>query len=206
MNANWWRRSGFDALCINQDDAVEKAQQVSHMRDVYAIASEVVAFLGDGIPDSKGDLGFATHVRENGAAALDNLHLGMFDAASHLDLGDGSSLWSALVDVLSRPWFSRIWVVQEALVARKLSFHCGSASVAAPKLAQILSRMDSSKVGGFAVKSTERAFQRTTLRSVRFIRKIASRQLVAAHTKQKADLLELLWIYRGYPIRRQCRS
>ena len=187
-----------DAVCINQNDSVEKGQQVARMRDVYAIASEVVAFLGDKDPVLEGDLGFAARVSEDGAAAIKNVSLGMFDTASPMDSSDGSSPWSALFGILLRPWFSRIWVVQEALVARKLSFQCGSASVAAHKLAQIFSRLDSSETGEFAVKSAARADWGTTLRGVRFIRKVASRQLVAAHTKQKTDLLELLWVHRGY--------
>lgn len=37
----------IDALCINQDDLQEKAQQVAHMGRVYSGASQVVVWLGE---------------------------------------------------------------------------------------------------------------------------------------------------------------
>jgi hypothetical protein len=36
-----------DAICINQKDKVEKAQQIRYMRDIYLKAQRVVAWLGE---------------------------------------------------------------------------------------------------------------------------------------------------------------
>lgn len=33
--------------------------------------------------------------------------------------------WNALTKFISRPWFSRVWIIQEALAARKLEIMCG---------------------------------------------------------------------------------
>jgi Heterokaryon incompatibility protein (HET) len=167
------------------------------MRDVYAIASEVVAILGDENNDDNGDLSLAARFAADIADAKPDLPPETRNVADHLRHGGGRSPWSGLFNMLRRPWFSRIWVVQEALVARKLSFQCGAASIAAPKLAE-LSHVDCSEAASSVVKSPRRDFWGSTLSSVRFIRKVASRELVAAHTKQKADLLELLWTHRGY--------
>lgn len=42
----------IDALCINQDDAAEKAQQVALMRDIYLRAENVVVWLGEATKES----------------------------------------------------------------------------------------------------------------------------------------------------------
>ncbi|KAF2161879.1 hypothetical protein M409DRAFT_58660 [Zasmidium cellare ATCC 36951] len=46
-----------DYLCIDQGNEVEKAQQVSHMRDIYATASRVVVWLG--VQETIQDIGLA---------------------------------------------------------------------------------------------------------------------------------------------------
>jgi hypothetical protein len=38
----------------------------------------------------------------------------------------GDKSWAALRDLLNRPWFSRIWVIQEVVVARETVMICGS--------------------------------------------------------------------------------
>ncbi|KAK4460584.1 heterokaryon incompatibility protein-domain-containing protein [Cladorrhinum samala] len=48
----------IDAICINQDDLAERAEQVGNMRDIYASAARVVIWLGLESDDSA--LAFAT--------------------------------------------------------------------------------------------------------------------------------------------------
>jgi hypothetical protein len=187
-----------DSLCINQDDNVEKAQQVSRMRDVFAMASEVVAFLGDEHCDGTGDLNLAARFAEGRGADKSIRCPILVDVMDYLRSGGGNSPWRGLFGVLRRPWFSRIWVVQEALVARKLSFRCGVTSISALKLAHIVSQIDAGEDGSYMDSITERENWKAVFSSLELIRKIASRELVAVHTKQKADLLGLLWFYRGF--------
>jgi hypothetical protein len=39
------------------------------------------------------------------------------------------STWKAIKILWNRPWFGRLWVIQEALLARKATFNCGRQSV-----------------------------------------------------------------------------
>lgn len=41
----------------------------------------------------------------------------------------GDPAWAALVRFLQRPWFSRVWVIQEVMLARKTMFCCGDYSI-----------------------------------------------------------------------------
>ncbi len=40
--------------------------------------------------------------------------------------GEGHWIWTAIGDLLARPWFSRIWNFQEAIIAEEIIFGCGS--------------------------------------------------------------------------------
>lgn len=97
-----------DAVFIHQNNEVEKSEQFVNMLDIYHKASQVDVWLGiEG---------------QNTALAMNLLWLGDQDDApvSQIDLTlDGVN------DILTRPWFSRIWVEQEICAAKQLSAHCG---------------------------------------------------------------------------------
>jgi hypothetical protein len=109
-----------DALCINQDDLAERARQVSYMEEVYRRASLVWVWLGDG--------------DESSELAFDELH----GLGQHLDwdeavpqeylvkeLGRHPQRWRAISELLYRPWFRRMWIIQEILSARRAMMICG---------------------------------------------------------------------------------
>ncbi|KAH6690803.1 heterokaryon incompatibility, partial [Leptodontidium sp. MPI-SDFR-AT-0119] len=45
-DAGWYMNLWIDAVCINQDDKAEKAQQIGIMGTVYSLASNVLIWLG----------------------------------------------------------------------------------------------------------------------------------------------------------------
>jgi hypothetical protein len=90
-------------LGINQANTLERNHQVAQMRDVYAQAESVIAWLGDSTADE--DAGF-------------------------LLASAPSSPWSdedfgLITRLLSKPYFSRIWIVQEVMLARSLEIWSG---------------------------------------------------------------------------------
>ncbi|KAH7039491.1 heterokaryon incompatibility protein-domain-containing protein [Macrophomina phaseolina] len=91
------RRLWIDAVCINQEDNSEKNHQVPLMTKIYAEADRVLIYLGD-------------HA-ENSREFLQALKVG--------ERVQNDGLAKAALDFLSRPWFSRAWVVQEVAVAKK---------------------------------------------------------------------------------------
>jgi hypothetical protein len=109
-----------DALSINQEDLDERARQVSHMDEVYRRASLVWVWLGDS--DEFSELAF------------DELH----NLGQHLDwdgaipqgylekeLDQHPQRWRAISELLYRPWFRRMWIIQEILSARHAMMICG---------------------------------------------------------------------------------
>ena len=93
-----------DAVCINQDDVEEKSRQITRMGDVYTLAYRVYAWLG-----------------ENPVEQEDTIQrtLAMVQDIENLDysLSDFESSVFSVLEIISRTWFSRIWVIQEVALA-----------------------------------------------------------------------------------------
>lgn len=117
-----------DAVCINQSDVTEKTEQVRMMRDVYVQADTVIIWLGQEQADIQMGLDLALKLDELfGDEPLEHdLDLDL----RNVGLPEISSPdWSALASLLSRPWFSRMWIIQELLSAVKPIFWCGSITI-----------------------------------------------------------------------------
>jgi hypothetical protein len=109
-----------DAICINQQDIQERSQQVPRMRRVFETAEGVIVWLGRETSESAMAMDFLNQNSEhlvNGKAE--------FKAE-----GSHTKEWSAFRDgLVFKPWWSRLWIVQEVAVARHIMVVCGSKCV-----------------------------------------------------------------------------
>ena len=98
-----------DAICINQVDNAEREAQVPQMRNIYGSANRVVVWLGTTPFGSK---------RAFEIAGKDNpphyYHYGTVRLVSQL---------------LSSPWWVRVWVVQELIVAKSVIVQCSETAL-----------------------------------------------------------------------------
>ncbi|KAH7406307.1 heterokaryon incompatibility protein-domain-containing protein [Phaeosphaeria sp. MPI-PUGE-AT-0046c] len=116
----------IDQICINQPNTREKEQQIPLMGLIYTHATNTLIWLGD--EDGQEPL-----------LALDTMEyihsrLQMSDAEitpSDFDRLDfpppDHRSWRAIRLLLQRPWFSRLWTIQEAVLSRNLFVKCGEA-------------------------------------------------------------------------------
>jgi hypothetical protein len=140
-----------DAACINQPDLVERAAQVDAMGDVFERADRVVVWLG---ADDEGTAREAMQLVADVNAHFEAAVAGTGAPAARVEervakvppLPDGHPLhspsfpsttsaptptspaaarWAAVVALLSRPWFFRVWALQEAGRARRCEARCG---------------------------------------------------------------------------------
>jgi Heterokaryon incompatibility protein (HET) len=123
----------IDQICIDQQNALEKSNQVAAMDEIYRGATRTLVWLG----------------KEEAHEAMDELERIGADFESY---GYKSvfpfppTVWNqeylqkfialfetcnggALYDFFGRPWFERVWVFQEFILARDLEIHCGSRSI-----------------------------------------------------------------------------
>ncbi|KLU88857.1 hypothetical protein, variant [Magnaporthiopsis poae ATCC 64411] len=129
----WERFLWIDAICINQGNIDEKNQQVQSMAKIYAKASRVIVWLGDAADNGDQALEAirkAAQEEHTGSAIYESNHQTTL-ALSHQDLTDPSSSEAnqAIQRLLQRPWFQRIWVLQEVAAARHVLVKCGSMEI-----------------------------------------------------------------------------
>jgi len=105
----------IDAVCINQNSDQERTEQVGMMKDIYQKARHVVIWLGKETSEDKAAFEllnrFENVFAEHGLVNVGPLSLPALGLPKMLDPS-----WATLVRLFQRPWFRRIWVMQEATV------------------------------------------------------------------------------------------
>jgi hypothetical protein len=100
---------------------------VGRIKDIYKKAIHVVIWLGKQTAEDADAFTllsrFEKLFREKGMVDVGNVENLLYG----LDLPvETSPAWTALVRLFQRPWFQRIWVFQEAVMARTMTVVCGS--------------------------------------------------------------------------------
>ena len=105
-----------DAICINQADVDEKNQQVRHMRDIYANASAVLVWLGE-LDD---DMEQAIQFFREPEVERDRRYSQAFKTldSRYIDPNRRDAPLASLARFFNKPWWFRMWVVQEVTVAK----------------------------------------------------------------------------------------
>jgi hypothetical protein len=104
----------IDAICINQDDTIERNHQVNQMWFIYKQAERVVAWLGIDTDDSHIAMGF-----------LEKL---TYEPVVHHEYYGGygfAKRWDALKALCERKYWSRLWIIQELVLASEIVVYCG---------------------------------------------------------------------------------
>ncbi|KAG6364540.1 hypothetical protein INS49_006141 [Diaporthe citri] len=133
-------RLWVDAVCINQHDLIERNHQVQQMRDIFSAASETIIYLG---PQDGGNTGHSAwnFLERHSTWALDENRDIDRNAAARLErhlVYFRGELKDVELDVLSRSWFRRLWVFQEAVVSKSLSIQCGNRRISWDDFCEIL--------------------------------------------------------------------
>jgi hypothetical protein len=124
----------IDQICVDQSNREEKGTQVNMMREIYRRSRGTVIWLGPHIKDietmsSLIDEMWYLHTQDqdlvNASRKRRPYTSSEFEATNLPPAGDRA--WIVLAELLSRPWFVRTWVIQEAALS---SVHpqmlCGS--------------------------------------------------------------------------------
>ncbi|EXL76500.1 hypothetical protein FOPG_08773 [Fusarium oxysporum f. sp. conglutinans race 2 54008] len=121
----------IDAICINQDDIQERNSQVPQMRSIYSLAKSVLVWLG---PDADGS-GHALHTLVYFAAQVEfSIDETYGDAPKaqektwwdpRVPLPWNKETWASITALFQRPYFRRVWVLQEVMLASNAIVQCG---------------------------------------------------------------------------------
>jgi len=134
----------IDQLCINQENNDEKGPQIQLMGDIYRTAREVVIWLGEDhdnwyrdsqIKEAQCSQILANTIRliaANDRNTQNDISLAqtLFDVyPSHHVNTPGRVRLHMISELLSRPWFTRAWVFQEASLAKRLKVQYGETEI-----------------------------------------------------------------------------
>lgn len=105
----------IDALCINQADISERTHQVQKMARIYNFARNVVIWLGPA--GTYSEIGMRT--LQWFLSPMESRYNPPWESEAPFLVAAG------LRDILDRPWFRRMWVVQEAAMSQRATLTCG---------------------------------------------------------------------------------
>lgn len=115
----WSAYLWVDAICIDQTSAEDKDKQLEHMGDIYNGAELVIVWLG--MLDLQGQM-----VR--GMKFVRDLQE-LTRQRDYLTKQEHADDWRALANLTRKPWFTRLWIVQEICAARHAVLLAGDQTV-----------------------------------------------------------------------------
>lgn len=140
-----------DAICVNQDDLDERAEQVGFMGQIFSKAERVVVWLGREFEELASAAAASLVIvydacmeyertwMESQETGLKNIELPYKDVSTGFQFYrfvklpkheyDGLS-WKALKMLFDRPWFQRVWCIQEIRLSRDAVFFWGRERIA----------------------------------------------------------------------------
>ena len=109
----------IDQICVDQSNLNERNDVVGRMSDIYSSAKEVVVWLGE----SNSDLDYVFDV---------------FAGKMHFDYSSPGlqKIEKATAAFCSRDYWGRLWIVQEMLLAQKVSYWCGAKAIGQKSMAK----------------------------------------------------------------------
>lgn len=129
-----------DQLCINQADFDERGRQVGFMREIYENAIRTLIWLGgkeDDDPGAAFDLLTRLAIaqrRRRACTPPDKRTIYELSAAevAEYDLPEATNvIWKTFQFIFFRPWFSRLWVIQEVNVSKSALICCHNSEISA---------------------------------------------------------------------------
>ncbi|KAG5769211.1 hypothetical protein H9Q72_003483 [Fusarium xylarioides] len=115
-----------DAICINQDDLDERAQQVALMQQIYSRASSVLVWLGRAteqtVPAFRLLLGLADISQSSAEDQQAYIAHVIKDECF-------KGHWIALGELFQREWWHRVWTIQEVVLGSDILLICGPFAV-----------------------------------------------------------------------------
>ncbi|KAH7070791.1 heterokaryon incompatibility protein-domain-containing protein, partial [Paraphoma chrysanthemicola] len=132
----------IDGLCISQDQLIEKNHQVRLMKQIYEQAVAVIVWLGPGDFGSDMAIDFILQLAdiqtEQSYGHLYKQHVVEWLNRDY----QTPALWTALIDLWSRKYFGRMWIIQELALNSRMEVIEAASDFCmsyAGNLAQILS-------------------------------------------------------------------
>ncbi|KAH7090325.1 heterokaryon incompatibility protein-domain-containing protein [Paraphoma chrysanthemicola] len=124
----WW----IDSLCINLTDGREREEQVRVMAEIYKRAKRAIVWLGEEQEPGNDCTGAISFLHSLGSLQV------AFTGDDHamrrsLEDPEFVSRCAAVSNLLFRPWWTRVWTLQEFVLPKEAKLYCGMQSISRGK-------------------------------------------------------------------------
>jgi len=136
----------IDAICIDQSNPKERGHQVDRMAEIYKLADQVIIWLGVSTDEIVVVMRAMQQLQARTSKCAthdwktsDERWMSMWRSTQ--PLSDKNGTWSTarqragMEAILARPWFERVWILQEIGYSRSAVCICGNTTVPARFLA-----------------------------------------------------------------------
>jgi hypothetical protein len=178
-----------DAVCIDQNNMLERNRQLSRMLQIYEGADRVLSWLGEA--DVASDMAFDFLVGFGKPPVIRHKANGDYDVA---DVETFPHQLAALYRLLLRPYFRRVWVIQEFSKATTPMMFCGQKVVdadALDKAAQhLLDILHSDSSMPRKMMEADPDLKSVSFRDMSFVRRLFYIRHIQARGKESMSLYE----------------
>jgi hypothetical protein len=130
-HAEDFRTLWADGVCINQEDKQEKGHQVRLMPRIYKSAHSVFAFVGEEA-DGSSHILLTMDIDSRLSPLRAQDIIADWPAVQwqrrHRPMPRGKE-WNDIEAFARRAWFTRIWIVQEIVLAKQIEVICGNSRI-----------------------------------------------------------------------------
>lgn len=146
----------IDAVCLDQENEIEKAQQIPLMGRIYEEAKSVFIWLGP--ENHMTQMAFAFFRQANRLPELEKGKMAerLAGLGRKMNRDAGLDWLVSTADFFDRPWFSRRWVIQEAYSARQATVYCGNHSIPLPLLITAARRFQTFDISSYSIAMVAR--------------------------------------------------
>jgi hypothetical protein len=139
-----------DAICINQQDTAERNHQVTQMGLIYQQAKRVIAWVGPSDESSTVAIRTVSETAERyvleGHESDTMLNLQISDGVHRNPSAETDEQLRVCLAIenfcFERKYWSRLWIIQELVLATEIRIQCGGDQLEWWKFAYLLDRMD----------------------------------------------------------------
>lgn len=155
----------MDAICINQADNIEKPAQISRMCEIYTNCERVVAYFGEDLVSLDPTRTFRRRVDFQRSAFLSGANSGDVELSADFLMTCAKTAGLLPDQLYQRRYLTRIWIVQELLLSKRVVLPLGDSDVLCHgrETIQLLLRTDRERmrVSGVDGKSLSRLLKAT---------------------------------------------
>ena len=203
-----------DAICLNQSDEDEKAVHVLQMYSIYANASQVVVWLGDADAETPEVISQMERILQKLKELEQQKVSKLSNDLELLDHGLPSSenrIWRSIGKLLHRPWFQRLWPLQEIVFAKNIIFRCGPLSTTWCTIRDFVREVDRAELLFMGVMEYEVPLKKCQIWyyvwEIDFLQKISREDkldinpvhsFIIARTKSCEQPIDRLWAMLGF--------